>query len=322
MIASCSKLRIGAFVRRFFYFLEGQGIRAAVLHGGEDGFEEELSDVDFTVDAVSFGLLPVLIREYCHQSGWRLCQVLRHETTAAFFVCSALDDPACAVALDACSDYLRNGSFFLSADFLLKERRSLSWGGFGLSPGAELKYRFAKAAAKSKDPITAAAEFSGYPKEVRSECALWLEECWDVAGVVWDEAGLRLAFERLRAKVHQGPLQMRCGSAARILSRVLKPTGMVVVCGHEDYEARSASLERVFGHLYFRRVKKGARFRAAFLKDLIASTLIVVSELRLPWSLLVPADCVFRPDPADHFEARMEGLAFALQQRAELREAD
>lgn len=75
--------RRAEFARGFFLYLRQQQIPSAVLHGGEDGFEGELSDVDFVTDETSFGKLPSHIHSYCALSGWQLCQVLRHETTAA-----------------------------------------------------------------------------------------------------------------------------------------------------------------------------------------------------------------------------------------------
>jgi hypothetical protein len=169
-----SQTRSAAFVRGFFSFLESRQVRSAVLHGGADGFERELSDVDFVVDGGTFPQLPARIDEYCAQAGWLLCQVLRHETTAAYFVCSAVDDPACSVALDACSDYQRNGSVFLRAETFLQNRQALAWGGHRLSPANELRYRFCKAAAKNKPATTCKRSPAGPDWEHWTVSVVWL----------------------------------------------------------------------------------------------------------------------------------------------------
>jgi acetyltransferase-like isoleucine patch superfamily enzyme len=42
------------FIRGFFKFLQDEGIRAAVLHGWEKGFDGELSDVDYVIEKKEF----------------------------------------------------------------------------------------------------------------------------------------------------------------------------------------------------------------------------------------------------------------------------
>ena len=298
-------------MRGFFTFLASRRVRCAVLHGGEDGFERELSDVDFVVDHQTFPRLPALIDAYCTQADWRLCQVLRHETTAAYFVCSANDDPGCAVALDACSDYQRNGTVFLPAEMLLENRQPLAWGGYGLSPTNELRYRFAKAAAKNKDATAAAEEFARYPEEVRRDCAAWLDAHWGASPTSWAAADLSPALAKLRAKSNDRPSLLQAGALGRVLSRILRPTGLIVIAGHPDFDATAARLESVFGHLYFRRFKKSQCWQPTLLKDLVASTLIVVPELGALWSNLLPADCIHRMAPGEDCQA----IAKHLHQR-------
>lgn len=311
-----SQTRSAAFVRGFFTFLESRQVRSAVLHGGDDGFERELSDIDFVVDHQTFPRLPALIDEYCTQAGWQLCQVLRHETTAAYFVCSAADDPGCAVALDACSDYQRNGTVFLPAEMLLENRKPLAWGGHGLSVTNELLYRFAKAAAKNKDATAAAEEFARYPENVRRDCAAWLDQNWGASPASWNAADLAPALAKLRAKSNHRPSLLQAGAPGRIVSRILRPTGLVVIAGHHDFDATAALLESVFGHLYFRRFRKCQRWQPALLKDLVASTLIVVPELGAFWRQVLPADCIHRMVPAEDCQA----VAKRLHQRCRWRE--
>ena len=280
------------FVRGFFKSLESQQVHSAILHGGEDGFDRELSDVDFVVAHQNFQKLPALIDEYCTKVGWLLCQILRHETTAAYFVCSAADDPACAVALDACSDYQRNGTVFLPAEMLLENRRALPWGGYGLTGAMELRYRFAKAAAKQKDSGSAALEFQTYPEEARLDCAAWLAQRWGIPLISWGAADLAAAFATVRNKSNSRPSLTQPGAASRIISRILHPTGLVVIASHGDFDACSDSLERAFGHLHFRRFRKTTKWKPVMLRDLISSTLIVVPELNPIWRRILPVDCV------------------------------
>jgi hypothetical protein len=311
--------RTAAFVRGFFSFLESRQVKAAVLYGGDDGFEHDLSDVDFVVSKDAFTKLPNLISAYCYQTDWRLCQVLRHETSAAYFVCSALDDPSCAVALDACSDYQRNGTIFLPAEKMLEDLRPLAWGGYGLSAVNELFYRFSKASAKKKDAIIAAKEFSRYPEEIHRDCAAWLKTQWGISLQSWDEINLTPALARLRKKSNPHPSLTQFGALGRVLTRILRPTGLVVIAGHSDLDA-AARLESVFGHLYFRRCKKSASWQPALLKDLVASTLIILPKISALWAKLIPADCIYRLDPTQNIDSQYRGLAKHLNQRCKQRE--
>jgi hypothetical protein len=312
--------RIADFVRGFFYYLESHQVRAAVLHGGDDGFERELSDVDFVVTKDAFDILPTLIDAYCNQSAWRLCQILRHETTAAYFVCSAADDPACAVALDACSDYQRNGTVFLTAEILLKNREPLKWGGYCLSPSYELRYRFAKAAAKKKDAVNTVAEFAKYPKKIQHDCAAWLHENWNIAIKSWAPVDLASALNKLRAKSNQRPSLLQKGALGRIFFRILRPTGLILVVGHHDFQTSADRFGNIFGHLYFRRLRKATRFQIHDCKGLIASTLTVVPEIALPWTWFLPSHCVFELNPDLDSVAQDRQLAKYLSQRCKIRE--
>lgn len=317
---SNSLARSAAFVRNFFDFLEARGICSAVLHDGEDGFERALSDVDFMVSQIAFSKIADLINAYCSSVGWQLCQILRHETTAAFCVCSAIDDPECVVALDACSDYQRNGTLFLTADELLETRQPLPWGGHRLKPNKELCYRFAKAAAKHKDITTCAREFSAYPEDARRDCAAWLEDQWGISLKSWDSVGLVEALTKLRAKSNQRPSLTQPGALERIANRILRPTGLIVITGFGNHEAKIIDLQNVFGHLYFRRILAAARWQPAMFKDLIASTLIILPEVGTLWTKLIPRDCIHRLDPSLDFDNQFREIAKNLHHRCKCRE--
>ncbi len=315
-----SQTRIAAFVRGFFLFLESKKIRSAVLFGGANGFEQELSDVDFVVDPQTFPQLAHHIHEYCDKTGWRLCQILRHETTAAYFVCSAPDDPSCAVALDACSDYQRNSTVFLKAAEMLENLEELPWGGHGLSLANELRYRFAKAAAKNKDAADAANEFASYPENAHRDCEAWLAARWDIVLASWNAADLDNSLRELRQRSRRRPSVCQAGSLARILSRALHPSGMIVISGTKDFDAIAAQFENTFGDLYFRRFRKADCWSPTFLKDLIASTLTIVPGIPGFWRILLPTGCIHRLRLGDDSETSCKELAVHLHHRCRSRE--
>lgn len=309
--------QIGSFVREFFVFLETQRVRAVVLHGGENGFDHKLSDVDFAVGTGDFPSLPQLIHDYCSQAGWRLCQILRHETTAAYFVCSAADDPACAVALDACSDYQRNGTIFLTAEELLGDILPLQGGGYRPLDAVVLKYRFAKAAAKNKDVKMCALEFGEHAEDSRLQCTAWLMSRWGIDLESWDAVGLSPALRALRAKSRRRPSLLQPGSLHRIISRIMHPTGLLVVMDVRHFTSEAEKLEKIFGHLYFRSCRREPAAGLPIIRHMISSTL--VQGTRLPrWARLLFHSSVIVLDPGEP-ELAPERISAFLHQRCSLR---
>ncbi len=284
---------IAAFTRGYFGFLEQQGVRSAVLHGGEDGFERKLSDVDLVVDSAGYKRIGHLTRKYCESSGWLLCQILQHETTASYLVCCDSSDPGQAVALDVCSDYQRNGTAFLTADQLLENRVRLTWGGFGLKPDTELMYRFAKSAAKGKDPKASHEEFSNYPESAKAGCAHWLADRFGISINDWTEEQVATSLAALQSRCRHRPPLSQPRSLKRVVSRMCQPTGMVVVTGAERFKSTAVELQPIFDGLFFRRYREVSSWHATLANDLLISTLIVVPHLPFPWRNLIPGSAQF-----------------------------
>ena len=304
--------RIAAFVRGFFLFLDTRNVKSAVLHGGENGFEEELTDVDFVVDPAGFKRLTRLVSEYCEQSGWRLCQVLRHEDTAAFCVCCPLDDPRCAVALDACTDYQRNGAVFIESDELLANRAMLDWGGHALSKATELKYRFIKAVAKKKDIESLLEEIAEYDESEIIDLKRWLREKWGRENVDLEGSALQDLIVGLHAETQRN-LLLRPQKWWRVLMRLMMPTGACVVTG-EGEEARRFCED--FSSLYFRGVVKTRQIVMKDLSDVVRTKLVITSCRPGKLMRMLMRGNVFVASENESFEAwlqkrvmRREGLA-------------
>ncbi len=324
MIADLSnpsrQAQVAEFVRQFFLLLEHEGVTAAVLHGGNDGFAGELTDVDFVVRRQDFAKLPLIINHHCQAMGWRLCQVLRHEDTCGYFVCCDSDEPRVVVALDACSDFQRNGMVFQSATELLVNRRALPWGGFGLSEEIELQYRLVKAAGKDKSPSSVIGEFLSYPTQVRISCQKWLTSRWGLNLRTWDTNSLASLFPLIRKKSFSFQALFRPSAIRRVWLRVIAPTGVIVVTGNGDARDSVAMLESVFSHLYFRHVCKADRWQPSLLKNLISSTLIVVPELSDLWHSALPANCIYHLNPSHAPETHCREVVNFLYKRYNQRE--
>ena len=308
--------QVAHFVRGFFTFLEREGVAAAALHGWQDGFVGELSDVDFVIEPLGFARIAALVHAHCQAEGWQLCQILRHETTAAYCICVSKSDPMQVVALDACSDFQRNGMFFLKAGEMLADTQAMPWGGRRLSEENHLLYRVLKAAGKVKDVDQASREFLTFPETTRSKVAATIEHKWGVRIDSWDTGALRQLLPLLAKRSFS--LTSVIGSAAlwRCVKRLVQPTGMLVVAHRDDGASTADRLEILFGHLYFRRFRKSERFCPALLKDLVASTLIVVPALGGLWSRIIPADCLHRMAADEDWRV----IAVRLHQRCMQRE--
>lgn len=301
-----------AFIRSFFAELESQGVTAAVLHGWQDAFEDAPGDVDFVVEAPAFRRLVPLVHQWCESQGWRLCQVLRHETTAAYCVCASVQDPEVVVALDACSDYRRNETVLLTAGELLARREPMPWGGMRLDEAMELRYRVAKAAVKKKDPEKSAEEFARYPAAARAEVAEWLNAKWGVRLETWDAASVGKALRELRGKTRNRPPLFALGSLARIGARIAHPSGLVILTTREPEWIEA--LRKRCGS-YFRRTRTPTCWQAEMWRDLVQSTAIFLPRLSGIASRLIPADCVLELNPAWDPATCVDSIASALAAR-------
>ncbi len=312
-------LMIGSFVRGYFSWLEKQQIPAAVLHDWEGDFEDEISDVDYVIEARSFPLITKLVHDYCNTVGWQVNQVLRHENTAAFCVCSPLAHPKCVVALDACSDYQRNGFVFFRAAELLEGRLPLDWGGYRLSPANEFRYRFVKAAAKDKVADQVIPQLLAMDFDSREGFADWMLTRWNIQLRGWDVIALRGCLTEL--KRHCGPAmnRLRLAHLRRLSRRCLKPDGLLLVITQGDPEWLR-EITDCYSRLYFRRCIQVRRATARNRLDLIRSTLVIAESTTPGFMIGLDPDSVLRVPGGLTIQETLEQIARHLHGRCMKRE--
>lgn len=311
--------RIAAFVRGYFLALEAAGAEATLLHGWEDGFEGEISDVDHGVSHAAFGNIARKVHDYCEANGWRLCQVLRHEDTAAFCVCSAVDDAGCVVALDACSNYQRNGFVFLPAEELLEGRQPLVWGGFRLSSAMELRYRFIKAAAKGKRADDVIPGFLAMDETAQIGFAEWLRDAWSIGFAGWNRPGFEQALADLARRCGPSTRKFRAANCRRLIRRIARPDGLLLLLPPDQAEIRQ-QIEEPFSQLYFRRIQVTCVASWKSRLDLIRSTLVIAESITpgLTWGL--DPKCVARLPSSLSVQEAVAWLAEFLAMRCAERE--
>jgi hypothetical protein len=271
------------------------------------------------MEAAAFRNVATTVNEYCMEAGWRLCQVLRHEDTAAFCVCSAIDDPACVVALDACSDYQRNGFVFLASNELLRERQPIDWGGFRLSSAMELRYRFIKAAAKDKPADEVIPGILEMDENARNGFAEWLRDPWDIGFDGWNSPGLEKTLAELTQHCGPSTNKFRPANCGRIARRITQPDGLLLVLPTDQPEIRHA-IEETFSGLYFRRSKITNVTSIGNRLDLIRSVLVIAGSTAPGVTLGLDPKCIARLPSSLSAQAAIDWLAQFLNKRCRERE--
>ena len=307
----------GAFVRGYFLALESQGIQAASLHGWQQGFDDELSDVDFVLSYDGFDRLVEVVANYVEESGWRLCQVLRHESTAAFCVCSWSGAPSRVVALDACSDYRRLERVLIREEDLIANREQLDWGGYRLEEAMELKYRFIKGAIKGKKAVDLVKDFANYSDKAREELQDWLSSRWQVILKSWDASDIDSAWKELERRTLEDPVVGKFNKFKRIFWRVTRPTGLVLVNASDE---QSAAVKGVFQRLYFRRNSEAESFKLQGFKKLVSSTLMRCKKINFLSKMLLGKRMVLEASSSESSDELVQRVALHLQDRCIARE--
>lgn len=307
----------GQFVRGFFRYLNGVGVDATILHGWESNFENKLSDVDFAVRHRDFGTLVAHVSQYCMQVGWRLCQVLRHECTAAYCVCSNRANPRIAVALDPCSDYCRRGKKVLDAGDLMANYVELPWGGKRLTDEMELRYRFVKAALKNKPAHEFFAEFQNYSGAAKADLERWLEISMGITHSSWDVIGLVETWRLIDSCLNKADVDDRLSTLKRVSGRILRPTGLLVSNLERSVEK---DVVDVFGHLYFRRTVRVDVPRCMVLKPLISSTLVCCKKAGRMMSRILGPDLLIEARDGETSSEIIDRILELLESRCVKRE--
>jgi len=238
------------FFTAYFEALELAGIETVILHGYEEYPQRIKSDVDYAVRDGYFVSAVKVLRATCDKHGWLLTQILRHEIFACYCVVVNPRNPLEVVKLDACSNYVRNQTFFLRDEFLVGGRRKHE-NFYVPSVPAEFVYVLAKASAKGKElsavvdrlrqlhdqlPLECARAFSvltGYPEH---DCARLLDE---PSGRIWTKLG-----EDLKSRLAYSP-ELKLREVKRRLLRFLLPTGLVLGVLGSDGAGKSTLLSNL-----------------------------------------------------------------------------
>lgn len=258
----------------FFNHLDEAGIDYVLLGQFNENIDSIDSDIDFMVSDKDFKKLDIVFNNINSIGSLRLVQVLRHEITAAYYVISIEGAQGFKLmALDACSDYRKNGVLWLKSEQVLKNRKKNKAGFWVPSDQDNFKYYLIKRIEKQSiakqhleyfeacislnldDYRTSLQELFGvvYAKKVE-KAILSLD-------LKWFETELKTLAHKLRQnKPKQTMLTLfnsYLSEQKRKLSRIIEPTGIVITMLGPDGSGKSTILNFVVENFHeaFRKTK-------------------------------------------------------------------
>ena len=249
-----------------------RGLRYCLIHGPGAGDPGAAGDLDFVFAPSD---LRAAEQRLLAAPGWRVVQLIRHESSAYYFVLAAErgGDGVDFAAVDIATDYRRDGRVFFTAAKLLAERTA-SGDLWVSSPRAELAYLLAKKLSKGAVPARQRlrlATLAGEPGgAAAAEASELLGPRWGarVSGRIADGDWAALEADAPRAARHArlrlllrdplNPLRYWLPEARRLWRRLRFPTGLLVAVVGPDGAGKS-TLVRELARLLapaFRRVDR------------------------------------------------------------------
>ena len=215
------------------------------------------SDIDFMVGREDFERLAMILQALAEETGFRLVQEFRHETTARYFAL-AKSRPGQVMYLhpDAATDYRRNGRTWLRAEDVLARRRRHANGFWTAGPVENFLYSLIKSIDKGRLGEAQARELGRLFVEDPQGCAQALERRFtaeasrQIAAACrsgeWQPvfAAVAALDKELLARAPTDPPGTRMAEFARRARRWLWPSGLWVAVLGPDGSGKSSLIER------------------------------------------------------------------------------
>ncbi len=225
-----------------------------VLAGYDTLPDEPLSDIDFMVSIQDFKTLPGVIAAIAKQSNLQFVQFLKHETSACFYVLARLEG-SCVTLLqaDSAADFRRHRRIWLRADDVLARRRKHSRGFWIPAPADAFIYYLVKRIDKQSLLPDHGDYLSRLYHEDPPGCDLLLARFWSresalrlseaASGCKWSEVingTKQFAADLINHPNVYKDAFYSLKELARWVSRVLHPTGLLVICLGPDGVGKSS----------------------------------------------------------------------------------
>ncbi|GAB3041892.1 hypothetical protein GCM10027185_51810 [Spirosoma pulveris] len=241
------------------------------------------SDIDFIITNEQFDKFWLFMQTIDKQNiAW--IQSISHEATAHYCIITISgEDKNYLLKPDVCSDYYRNGTLFLKADYLLQNRIFNSKGFFQLAPSKEFIYYFLKKVDKGNITIDQFNHLRSQWLQDQHSCENSLKsffaqdqiEIINKAFAVNDinliANSIQVFRKKLRSRLKFN-LGDHCNKLLNRISRILNPTGLVVAFLGPDGCGKTTVINGVKGDIteVFR---KGEQFHF-FPKRALNSTIV------------------------------------------------
>jgi thymidylate kinase len=245
----------GELLRDAVLALERAGHELRIIHGYTDFPDRVGSDVDAASPD------PTQIPRILSRSSITTVQLIQHETSAFYYILHRdCGGKPVFLALDVCSDYRRDGRVFLGSDELLANPRRFEF--FDIpSPEIEFAYYMIKRVLKGSLDRVQSRRLDQLYRENPVGCERQLGRFFppNEANLIaeaarsgdWRQVSARLPNLRrtmLSKLGRERPLRVILywlGNLRRVVGRVLRPTGLMVVFLGPDGSGKSSVIDRV-----------------------------------------------------------------------------
>jgi thymidylate kinase len=242
---------------QFFAKLNSLNIPYAITGRTEHYPENIHSDIDIVILKDQFNEFWDFMRNLKNDNiDW--VQTISHESTAHYYVITLSDKGKHHIIKpDVCSDYIRNGSLFLKADYLLKNRVKNEKGFYVLAPEKEFVYYLLKKIDKGRLDDDQYMHLKKQWKLNSIGCMEAITPFFTVKNQVlvqhlFDNNSNRLELQKkievLKKNLHQN-LNFNLGSFfGRVLNRmmrIVKPTGLVIAFMGPDGSGKTTIIDGV-----------------------------------------------------------------------------
>lgn len=258
------------------------------------------SDVDFAVQPSHYRHVSQLVALAAASIGGRLVQAIEHEITATYFAIARQEGEVVAFLHPDCTtDYRRQGRLWISSKELLRGRRRVGAGYFRPAPDTDFKYYLTKQVLKQTlshsqwMKLTALYQAADHPQQAfswwRPETAEQIERCL----LHNDRDAFRDLLPRLRRELSDTPSpespldrpSFRARDAARLLGRIVLPTGLLLRISGGDPQQRNEfgrSLANTVAPAFRRACTLDSRNVVKIARALVESTLLVSTDSLMP----------------------------------------
>lgn len=250
------------FVRSFFEALNDENISYCVVGSNADQLPI-VPDNDIDIVFLNNKILHALnlIHLLSKRAGAKVAQQLWHERGAYYsVVCVDEKNGVNYIKLDICGDYIRRCKFFLMAQWLLEGRRRIRGHGvdiFVAAPEREFEYYILKKIDKGYIDKVALCHLSNLYSERKNACIDVLKKYWgnefaiDMENALankdhaYFDVQVRSLQKILRANLASPSKGLIFSEWCRRLTRIIKPSGMVVVVLGPDGSGKSTLLAQL-----------------------------------------------------------------------------